>query len=108
MAPSRLERLGGGGAQDTVRQAVASGHARQDQVLVVGRLQSAGVGTAQDCVGRFQVVRNAEARLPQVVTGDPVVIIEARSQVHRQIAERNRVLRVKRLLFDVGVAVEGE
>src|SRR5215510_4599100 len=54
------------------------------------------------------MIRNAKARLPQVVFADAGIVIEAHPQVQRQAAERDCVLSIDCCLFDVSVAVEGE
>ena len=62
-------------------QAVQPHAARQQQVLVVRRLQRAAVRGAEHRVARRHGVRDAEARLQQRRRGQAVVVIEAKAEL---------------------------
>src|SRR5262245_42561011 len=108
MTASRLQRLSSRLAQTAAGQSAPASRARKDQVLVVRRLQTPAVGGAQDSIGRFEMIRKAQARLPQMVFADAGVIVETHARAERQVAQRDRILSVDRRLFDVSMAVESE
>ena len=86
---------------------VVASFAGEDEVLVEGRLQRAGVGDAQDGPGAFDLVAESEARLDLIGDDKAVVLVEAQAEVARPGAEGDGVLGVGGELLDVGVSVEG-
>ena len=79
----------------------------EDEVLVEGRLQRAGVGGSQDGPGALDLIAEGEARLDLVGGDKSVVLVEAQAEVSRPGAEGDGVLGVGSELLDVGMAVEG-
>ena len=86
---------------------VVASFAGEDEVLVEGRLQRAGVGDAQDGAGAFDLIAEGEARFDLIGDDKAVVLVEAQAEVSGPGAEGDGVLGVGGELLDVGVAVEG-
>ena len=67
-------------AEDILRQTTPARPARQDQVLIERRFESARISTAQHRVLGYQV-RQADARLDAVGGRQPVILILAKSSI---------------------------
>src|SRR5271163_3521954 len=90
------------GADDGVEAAEAG----EDQVFVERSLQGAGVGSAQNGVGFFDVVGNTEARLGLRAVGQAFIDIAADAEVERPIFQSDGILHVHGELLHVRVARE--
>ncbi len=87
---------------------VARSQACQNQVLIEGGLQDSRVGEAKNRARLLDVVGNANARLRLPIVDDSAIQISPKPQIEGPIAFRDRVLEVKRQLFDVRATAEGE
>ena len=94
IALARLEDLA------LAEHAVQSDAARQQQVLVVRRLQRPAVRRAQHRTAAGNRVRHAETRLHQRLGRQAVVVIEPHAELEAGIAGLDVVLDVGRLLLD--------
>ena len=97
---ARYERL------ERVDHRVVASLARQHQVLVERSLHGAGIGNAQDRVGRLDIVGDAQARLGLRGAGDAVVFVEAQPEIEGPVVDGDGVLDVESEFLDVGMAVD--
>ena len=82
--------------------------ARQQQVFVKRRLKSARIGGSQHGVGGQQI-GEPQTGLNSVGRYQPVILVVSQPGVDGELAQRNGVLNVERVLVDVvrGVKIEG-
>src|SRR6185437_16871966 len=85
---------------------IRASDAGDDQVLVERSFQFARVGSPQDSVGAFYIVRKPDSRLGFIMSGKPVVEVAAQSEVDRPISFAYGVLRVQRELLYIGMPFE--
>jgi hypothetical protein len=90
-----------------VDDGVGATGAGEDEVFVEGRLHGAGVRRAEDCIGGLQVISDAEPRFCLCGMGEPVVFIEAQSQIEGPVLYGDGVLNKEAEFLDIGVAVPG-
>ena len=95
-------------SENVRRKTAHAGGARQDQILVVGRLERARVRGAHHGSGRLDQVRESDARLGAGIRDNSVIDVHPQARLHLEVAELDVVLSKEGVLIDIRALIELE